>query len=122
LAYYLSGQYDEAVASFQRALTTGSPSSKTYNNLALAYIKLERYADAFEAFKQGSAEPQAYNNLGVVYLEMGKPGQAAVCFEKALESSPRHYAGASENLALARAELNRRAPSSAQAAQTLTCP
>ncbi len=106
LAYYLTGKYDDAVRAYQQAATTGSLQPKIQNNLGLAYAKLERYHDALDAFTKGSDQSQAYNNLGTIFLDSGKPWHAAVCFEKALEASPRYYQKAADNLALAQRTAN----------------
>ena len=106
LAYYLTGKYEDAVRAYQQAAMTGSLQPKIQNNLGLAYAKLERYHDAFDAFTKGSDQAQAYNNLGTIFLDSGKPRQAAVCFEKALEASPRYYPKAADNLALAQRTAN----------------
>jgi Tfp pilus assembly protein PilF len=106
LAYYLTGKYDDAVRAYQQAAMTGSVQPKIQNNLGLAYAKLERYHDALDAFTKGSDQAQAYNNLGTIFLDSGKPRQASVCFEKALEASPRYYPKAADNLALAQRTAN----------------
>ena len=106
LAYYLTGKYEEAVRAYQQAAMIGSMQPKLHNNMGLAYAKLERYPDALDAFTKGSDQAQAYNNLGTIFLDSGKPHQAAVCFEKALEASPRYYPKAADNLALAQRAAN----------------
>lgn len=106
LAYYLAGKYEEAVRTYQQAAMSGSLQPKIHNNLGLAYAKLERYHDALDAFTKGSDQAQAFNNLGTMFLDSGKPRHAAVCFEKALEASPRYYPKAAENLALAQRAVN----------------
>ena len=106
LAYYLTEKYEDAVRAYQQAAMTGSLQPKIQNNLGLAYAKLERYHDALDAFTKGSDHAQAYNNLGTIFLDSGKPQHAAVCFEKALEASPRYYPKAADNLALAQRAAN----------------
>ncbi len=77
-----------------------------YNNLALALCKLERYQDAFEAFKKGKDEATAYYNLGCVYMMEGKNKEAVAAFQKAIEMKPDFYVKAYENLKKARADAN----------------
>jgi Flp pilus assembly protein TadD len=120
LAYYLTGKYEDAVRAYQQAAMTGSLQPKIQNNLGLAYAKLERYHDALDAFTKGSDQAQAYNNLGSIFLESGKPRQAAVCFEKALEASPRYYPKAADNLTLAQRTANEQ--SSATKSVPTSCP
>lgn len=120
LAYYLTGKYEDAVRAYQQAAMTGSTQPKIHNNLGLAYARLERYHDALDAFTKGSDQAQAYNNLGTIFLDSGKPRHAAVCFEKALEASPRYYPKAADNLALAQRTANQQ-PSGTKPAPT-SCP
>jgi Flp pilus assembly protein TadD len=110
LAYYLTGKYEDAVRAYQQAAMTGSTQPKIHNNLGMAYARLERYHDALDAFTKGSDQAQAYNNLGTIFLDSGKPRHAAVCFEKALEASPRYYPKAADNLALAQRTANEQPP------------
>ncbi len=105
LAHYLAGEYDEAVKTFEQALLAGSSHAEIPNNLALAYAKLGRYRDAFDAFTRSHDTAQAYNNLGMLFLGAGKPQSASLCFEKAIELSPRYYGKARSNLDLARETL-----------------
>jgi tetratricopeptide (TPR) repeat protein len=70
--------------------------------LGLVLARLERYQQAFEAFRQESNEAQAYNNLGCVYLNEGKYKKAISCFEKAIAVSPGFYVKANQNLKKAR--------------------
>jgi Flp pilus assembly protein TadD len=120
LAYYLTGKYEDAVRAYQQAAMTGSTQPKIHNNLGMAYARLERYHDALDAFTKGSDQAQAYNNLGTIFLDSGKPRHAAVCFEKALEASPRYYPKAADNLALAQRAVNQQ-PSATNAVPT-SCP
>ena len=120
LAYHLTGKYDDAVRAYQQAAMTGSLQPKIQNNLGLAYAKLQRYHDALDAFTKGSDKAQAYNNLGTILLDSGKPRHAAVCFEKALEASPRYYPKAADNLALAQRTANEQ-PTSVKPTPT-SCP
>jgi len=120
LAYYLTGKYEEAVRAYQQAAMIGSMQPKIHNNMGLAYAKLERYPDALDAFTKGSDQAQAYNNLGTIFLDSGKPHHAAMCFEKALEASPRYYPKAADNLALAQRAANEQ-PLAAKA-PPIACP
>lgn len=98
VSLYLSGRYKDAVDSFYQALRSNYNSKKVYNNLGRAFVTLELYDKALEAFEKGGTEASAYNNIGVGYLNNGKTTKAAECFEKAIELSPRFYVLANENL------------------------
>ena len=95
MSYFHMGDYKKAYRAFIQALRF-SADSRIYNNLALS--KSGRYTEAFEAFRKAGSEATAYNNLGCVYLKDGKYDEAARYFEKAIETNPKYYAKAHENL------------------------
>ncbi len=98
VSYSLAGRYEEAVASFKKALRTRSSDPKIYNNLGMTLSKIGRYQEALEAFRRGGGEAQAYNNLGCIYLRQGEYEKAVRFFEKAMVLAPAFYTQASENL------------------------
>jgi tetratricopeptide (TPR) repeat protein len=94
----LSGQYEESINAFKKALSAKGPKEKVYNNLGLVLAKSGRYEAALDAFMRGSDSAQAYNNLGCAYLAQGEYQKAAQSFNKAIEMSPKFYTKANENL------------------------
>lgn len=101
MAFYFQGKYQHAIGAFSESLKLAR-GKKTYNNLALALVKLGRYAEATEAFKKGSDESTAYNNIGVIYMREKKYPEAIQAFEKAIRANPKFYTRAYENLKLAK--------------------
>jgi tetratricopeptide (TPR) repeat protein len=124
LAYALSGDHETAIQYFEQALASGSNSPKLHNNLGMAYVQRNRYADALESFKKAMDEPRAYNNLGVALLGVGNPKVAAVCFEKAIELNPQYYEKATENLRQARQAIahSPNSNTNSQPTQAVSCP
>ncbi len=98
ISFLLKGEYDKSAKSFSEALQFEPQDSKVYNNLALALFKLERYTEAFEAFRKGGSDTTAYNNLGYMYMTEGKNDKATEYFKRAIEMNPRFYVRAYENM------------------------
>ena len=106
MSLFLKKEYEKAVLAFAEALKIKGSDKRIYNNLALALCKLERYQEAFDAFKRGGDEASAYYNLGCIYMMAGKNKEAIQHFEKAIEVKPGFYVSAGENLKQARAAAN----------------
>ena len=53
---YALGEEDEAIASYQRALTIGDEDAWSMNNLALIYIRRERFEDGVTRWRTGDYE------------------------------------------------------------------
>jgi tetratricopeptide (TPR) repeat protein len=121
LAYALNGDHETAIQFFEQALAAGSNSPKLHNNLGVAYVHRNRYADALDSFKQAMDEPRAYNNLGAALLGMGRAKRAATCFEKAIELNPQYYEKANENLRQARLVLAQSSNGS-ESTEPASCP
>jgi Flp pilus assembly protein TadD len=96
------GEYGLAVDAFRRALKAGAVSARTYNNLGLALVRLDRLDEALEAFKYAGGESRANNNLGYVLLTDDRPELAVPYFERAVELAPSYYVTAADNLNRAR--------------------
>ncbi len=82
LVYYQTGQFDKAVADFQKAVTLRSSYIDAYSNLGMAFFKSGRLDEAIANLEKAIAlDPayyKAYNNRALVFGAMGK-------FDKALE-------------------------------------
>jgi len=100
--HLLAGHHQAAIDAFTKAIAKGYRESRVFNNMALAYASLGRYAEAQEAFRKAGGEAHAYNNMGCIYLEQGKYSEAVESFEKAIATEPGYYAKAAENLKTAR--------------------
>ncbi|WKZ18819.1 MAG: tetratricopeptide repeat protein [Candidatus Jettenia sp. CY-1] len=97
MSYYLKGEYEKSVEALTAALKIEPANQIFYNNLGLALCRLNRYDEAFTAFKKGGDEAGAYNNIGCVYMKEQKYEEALHAFEKAIEIKPSYYVKAHEN-------------------------
>ncbi len=102
MSYLLKGDYEKAARSFTEALRLDGPSPKVYNNLAVSLYKAGKYAEALGMFRKAADESTALNNLGYLYLADGRLDEAAKLFEMAIESNPKYYVTANQNLRKAR--------------------
>lgn len=86
------GQYEAAIAEWQRALELSPEDDRAHNNAGLLLASVGRFDEAvphFEkALKVNPAYPDAHSNLGVALAGMGKLDEAIAEFEKALEVNP----------------------------------
>jgi tetratricopeptide (TPR) repeat protein len=102
LLYRQEGEFEKAIAAFQRAIEMAPDVAAFYDNLGVTYGASGDFAAAATAHRKALAldptSAKAYNNLGNAYLELGKTRQAVQAFEKAVSLSPR-FADAYANLA-----------------------
>ncbi|MDJ0746177.1 MAG: CHAT domain-containing protein [Xenococcaceae cyanobacterium MO_167.B27] len=121
--YYLDGQFDFAARTWQKAAAIAESNSdvinqaKALSNLALAYQKLGKWQDAYEAGNSSTSlamnsgelprinllRGQVLNNQASLLMEQGKLEEALV----ALESASKYYQQGKDPLGLIRSELNR---------------
>jgi tetratricopeptide (TPR) repeat protein len=94
-------QFDQAIASFKKALQAEPKSAVTYNLLGMAYrLKYNQVRSQdlknqeIAAFKKAiEIDPNywvALINLGATYYYLGEKAKAAPLFEKALSLNPNH--------------------------------
>ncbi len=104
VSYYLKKDYPQAISTLEQALRTARPEDRKriYSNLGRAYARSGSYSKAIDAFRRGKDLATAYNNVGLVLLEQDRPGDAAACFQKAIQANPSYYEAAQENLAVAK--------------------
>ena len=94
-------QWDEAVASYRRAIAIAPRFAEAHNNLGAALRDTGRFDEAVDAYRAAiTLTPrfaQAHNNLGNALRERGRLDEAADCYRRALAAQP-DYAEASNNL------------------------
>jgi tetratricopeptide (TPR) repeat protein len=94
-------QYDQAIATYKKALQEGPQSAVTYNLLGMAYrfkynqVRSQNLKNQeIAAFKKAlEIDPNywvALINLGATYYYMGEKAKAAPLFKKALSLNPNH--------------------------------
>lgn len=93
LESYKSGNYEDAVKSYQQAVKLKKDYSEAYYNLGDAYFQLKQYKQAIEAYKQAiryqSNFPTAYNNLGTTYYKVGEHKKAIEAYKEAIRLDPK---------------------------------
>jgi Flp pilus assembly protein TadD len=104
-AFFQSGYYDQAAASFARALRDDPSSAEAHYGLGSVYLKQEKNAEARASFEQAlkltasypDTGPNAWNNLGLLATREGRTSDAIGHFQEALRLSPDYWI-ALENL------------------------
>jgi len=88
------GRFDEAIASFQVAMTLAPEAPAPPNNMAMLYWRRGDYDTAGvhmeRAMAIGAELPETWNNRGLISLDSGNPQEALSCFERAIQLSPNH--------------------------------
>ncbi len=96
--YLIQERYPEAIHAFQRALSLSPENHVALNNLASAYALSGQAEKALEIFGKSQGKAAAWNNLGYIYMTQKKFDLAEKAFNRALQSSPRFYVRAQQNL------------------------
>lgn len=92
LAYYSLGDYNKALADFQKAIELLPTSAATFSNSGLAHHALNDYAEALsdysKAIKLESRFARAYYNRGITYAAIGDYEKAIADFDNAILYTP----------------------------------
>jgi tetratricopeptide (TPR) repeat protein len=103
-------RFEEALASYDKALTLKSDLADAHNNRGIALARLQRRDEALTSYDRAIAlKPdyaQAYNNRGTVLSDQKRTAEAMADFSKAIALDP-FYAKAFDNRAGVLAELGR---------------
>jgi len=87
-----TGEYEEAIESFQTALRFNPRSGEAYEGLARSYEGLKRPAEAEAAFQRminlRRGDWRAYKQLGNFYFTRGEHEKAAAQYQRVVELSP----------------------------------
>jgi len=98
IALLEEGQYDHAIACFNRAIEINPRHADAYNNRGIAYSEGKgQYDQAISDFNKAieinQKDAWAYNNRGLAYAEgKGQYDKAIFDYNKAIEINPRHAA------------------------------
>src|SRR5205085_1949332 len=78
-SYYHLGQYEEALALYQQALSGRMISDYVYINMGNAYLGLNRYREALACFRKVNAAkiPSVLNEMGYTQLQLQQPDSCA---------------------------------------------
>lgn len=101
---YLAGDWPGARSYFEKAVNKDPKYQQAWSNLALLYVRQDKFDHALRAFRQVMNEPEALNSIGYVCMMSGKTQQAEEYFLKAIKAAPSYYASAHDNLDRVRTE------------------
>jgi tetratricopeptide (TPR) repeat protein len=101
VAHFEKQDYDQAIASYQKALKLAPKNAIAYNLLGMAYrmkfqqlrspeLKAQEIAAFEKAIEIDPSYWVAYINLGATYFYQGDKTKAAPLFKKALDLKPDH--------------------------------
>lgn len=97
-SYYLNQNLEEARNHFKRAITKDKNYSKAWRNLALVYVKKEKFTEAVNLLIDHTGDkPSAYNTVGYICMMDDKYEQAEQFFNKAIDLSPVYFEIAAQN-------------------------
>jgi tetratricopeptide (TPR) repeat protein len=110
--FFQRGYYDQAGASFERALRDDPSSAEALYGLGSVYLQQQKIAEARDCFDRATklqaaypdTLPNAWNNLGLLATREGRTAEAIPYFKEALRLSPDHLI-ALENLGNAYRQL-----------------
>lgn len=93
--YLRRDEFEAAIAAFQKAVEINPDYSESLNNLALALILRQRYAEAEPLLRRDIENtPQsirAHKSMGYLLLQMGQPAKARDHFEFVLQREPESH-------------------------------
>ncbi len=91
LAFYNTGQYEQAIGEFLKAAEKDEKQPAVWANLGLSYQKLKQFDKALDAYQKALAlkpdDVNIYQNLGGVYADMGDLTKSQEMFQKAVSLS-----------------------------------
>ena len=96
--FFQRGYYEQAGASFERALGDNPTSAEALYGLGSVYLQQQKIAEARKSFESVTklqatypdTLPNAWNNLGLLATREGRTAEAIPFFEQALKLSPDH--------------------------------
>ena len=106
--FFMEGRYQEAIASYEKALKIHPEMADTWNNRGVVLTRLQKYEDAIASYDRAlqirPEYPDAWNNRGVCLLELQQYQEAIVSYEQAIKVKP-DYADAWNNRGVSLAKL-----------------
>jgi tetratricopeptide (TPR) repeat protein len=92
--FYFLGKYEEAIASYDKALEINPDDDQAWNNRGSALDNLERYEEAIASYDKAlEIKPDKYQpcyNRGVILGKLERYPEAIESYDKALEINPDH--------------------------------
>jgi len=91
--YFKKGQYDQAIAEYNRAIEIDPTFASAYNNRGVVYGRKEQHDQAIAEYNRAiEIDPKfalAYYNRAISYEKKGQHGQAIADYNKAVEIDPK---------------------------------
>jgi tetratricopeptide (TPR) repeat protein len=91
-SYGQKGDYDQAIATYKKAIEINPEYDQVYYNMGIAYDEKGDFDQAIAAYKNAiKINPefnQAYNNMGSAYDEKGDYDQAIATYKNAIKINP----------------------------------
>lgn len=92
MKYGDSGKFNEAIESFNKAITLDSKNPKAYMMIGMAYLQLSQIDKAIENLRKSiELNPnnyEAYAPLSAVYQSVGRTAEAISCYVKFIDVCP----------------------------------
>jgi Flp pilus assembly protein TadD len=108
--YFKMKNYDQSLQYLKKAQSLHPSDKKLNHRLGMVLATQKKFPEALEAFRKTGDEAQAFNNVGVHYYLEHRYGEAARCFQKALDLRPTYYQEAKVNLEKTLARLQEERP------------
>jgi tetratricopeptide (TPR) repeat protein len=112
--HFQNGEYDKAIAAYNKAIELDRSFGWPYNNLAHTYLILGKFPEAILLYKKSTTllknkeeTAAAWNSLGNIHRHLNEYEMALSAYQKADEIDPQN-AGKRDNLSLASLEPNSR--------------
>ncbi len=86
--YFNLKNYDQGLQCLKKAQALNATDKKLNHRLGMVLAAQKKFPEALEAFRKAGDEAQAFNNIGVHYFLEHRYGEAARCFQKALDLRP----------------------------------
>jgi tetratricopeptide (TPR) repeat protein len=95
LSYLKLGRYQEAIATFKKAIQLNPSSASAYNNLGFALFRVGEYEEARKQYQMSiKLDPyyfKAYSNLGGLLGDMGEYEEAVRVLNTAIRINPDYF-------------------------------
>jgi len=90
----LAGNYEQALAAYQRAIALDPKYASPHNGMGNVYADLGRYDEALAAYQRAIALDPKYasphNGMGNVYADLGRYDEALAAYQRAIALDPKY--------------------------------
>mmetsp|Transcript_20643 Transcript_20643/g.15195 ORF Transcript_20643/g.15195 Transcript_20643/m.15195 type:complete len:121 (+) Transcript_20643:697-1059(+) len=93
--YFSTGQYQQAIECFEKALAINKLFPDAWFSLGCAFMRVESWKSAIYAFGESVSiddhNHEAWCNISTCYMRMEKEKEAILCIEQALKHNRRNW-------------------------------